>query len=100
MKRMRVMVLATLVPLLAGCTTAFAPTSMNVADLANVDFSNVQTMKQGESCATTILGLFTDGEAMVTTAARLGGISKVEVVEHKFSGNPLFSKQCVIVFGR
>lgn len=100
MRTFRLLLLAATLPLTAGCTTAFVPSSGNMATLDDVDFSQIATMRRGESCATTILGVFTQGEAMITTAAQNAGISKVELVEHKVSANPLYAQQCVIVFGR
>jgi hypothetical protein len=100
MRKIRWALLGTAIPLLSACTAAFVPASINTVDLTNLNFAEVDNMRRGEACATTILGLFTDGEAMITSAARNARISKVEVIEHKVSGNPLFSRQCVIVFGR
>lgn len=100
MRNIRPWALAALIPLLAGCTTAFVPSGTNIANLATVDFSTVDDMRRGEACSTTILGIFTQGDAMITTAAENGGISHVDIVEHKVSMNPFYSKQCVIVFGR
>jgi hypothetical protein len=100
MRKIQLAVIGILIPLCSACTAAFAPATMNTVSLNDLNFAEVENMRRGEACATTILGLFTDGEAMVTTAARNGRISRVEVVEHKVSGNPLFSRQCVIVFGR
>ncbi|MFN2533423.1 MAG: TRL domain-containing protein [Pyrinomonadaceae bacterium] len=57
-------------------------------------------MKQGESCATTYLGLFTDGSALISDAAKAGGLRKVDLVEYKMSSNPLFSRQCAVVYGQ
>jgi hypothetical protein len=73
---------------------------MNTANLQAVDFARLGQMKSGESCATTVLGLFTDGSALISDAAKAGGLRKVDLVEYKFSVNPLFSKQCVMVYGQ
>ena len=100
MRTTRFLALAALMPLAAGCTTAFVPSGVNLVSVDDVNFAEVANMKRGEACATTILGIFTQGEAMLTTAARNGGISRVELIEHKISANPLFAQQCVIVFGR
>lgn len=100
MRNIRLLTLAALIPLAAGCTTAFIPSGTNIANLSTVDFSAVDQMRRGEACATTILGIFTQGDAMITTAARSAGIRTVEIVEHKVSANPFYAQQCVIVFGR
>lgn len=99
MRRIRMLALAAIIPLTAACTTAFVPSSGNMVAIDQVDFTTIGNMKRGEACATTILGIFTQGDAMITTAARNAGISTVEIVEHKVSANPLFAQQCIIVFG-
>ena len=100
--RTRFLVVALLpaVLVLNACGAVFATNGMNTSDLQTVDFSKLGQMKRGESCATTILGLFTDGSSLISDAARSGGLRKVDLVEYKFSANPLFSKQCAIVFGQ
>jgi hypothetical protein len=85
---------------LSACNTAFVSNGMNTANLQTVDFARLNQMKSGESCATTILGLFTDGSAMISDAAKSGGLRRVDLVEYKISANPLFSKQCAIVYGQ
>lgn len=85
---------------LNACVSGFPANGMNNANLQAVDFSRVGQMKRGESCATTILGLFTNGSSLISDAAKAGGLKKVELVEYRGSANPLFSKQCAIVFGQ
>lgn len=85
--------------LLNACASGFVASGVNATNVATVDFSKVNRMKRGEACATTVLGLFTTGEAITTEAAKAGDISKVALLEHKFSGSPPFTKQCVIAFG-
>jgi hypothetical protein len=86
--------------LLTACGAAFASNGINTANLQTVDFARLSQMKSGQSCATTFLGLFTDGSAMISDAARAGGLRKVELVEYKITANPLFSKQCAMVYGQ
>ena len=83
----------------SACGAAYASNGINSANLQTVDFGRLSQMKTGESCATTFLGLFTDGSALISDAARAGGLRKVDLVEYKVSANPLFSKQCAIVYG-
>jgi hypothetical protein len=84
----------------SACSSAFMSNGMNTANLQTVDFGRISQMKSGESCATTILGIFTDGSAMISDAAKSGGLRRVELVEYKITANPLFSKQCAIVYGQ
>lgn len=88
------------VALTSACTSGFVSNGMNTANLQTVDFARLAQMKQGESCATTFLGLFTGGSSMISDAARAGGLRKVDLVEYKVSANPLFSKQCAVVYGQ
>ena len=85
---------------LSACSAAYTSNGINTANLQAVDFSRLSQMKSGQSCATTILGLFTDGSAMISDAARSGGLRKVDLVEYKISANPLFSRQCATVYGQ
>jgi hypothetical protein len=56
--------------------------------------------KQGQACATSILGLITTGDASVATAAKAGSISKVASVDHDFTNIVgVYSKYCVKVTG-
>lgn len=101
MRTARILMLAAAIPILmAGCVTAYVPTSTNMTSLEDVDFTEIGSMRRGEACATTWLGLFTQGDAMTTTAAQEAGIRTIQVVEHKISANIIFTKQCAIVFGR
>ena len=82
-----------------ACAAGFGSNGINTSNLQNVDFSRLSQMKSGQSCATTILSLFTDGSAQISDAAKAGGLKRVDLVEYKVSTNPLFSKQCATVYG-
>ncbi len=82
---------------LVGCTTLWTPV-INSTDLQSTDFS--ETMKQGESCQLYVLGLLGPfGNASVVDAAASAGISKVNVVDQKYSNYILFAQQCVVAYG-
>jgi hypothetical protein len=97
--RLRSLLLVPLAVASTACAAGYASNGMNTANLQTVDFSRLAQMKSGEACATTILGLFTDGSALISDAARQGGLKRVDLVEYKVSANPLFSKQCATVYG-
>lgn len=97
--RLRSILIVSLAVATNACAAGFASNGINTANLQTVDFSRLSQMKSGESCATTVLGLFTDGSALISDAARVGGLKRVDLVEYKVSVNPLFSKQCAIVYG-
>ena len=82
---------------LSGCTTIWTPV-INSTDLQSTDFS--ETMKQGESCQLYILGILGPfGNASVVEAAGNAGISKVNVVDEKWSNYIIYSQQCVVAYG-
>jgi hypothetical protein len=100
MMRIHKFILFSAVLVVSACSAAYTSNGINTANLQTVDFSRLSQMKSGESCATTILGLFTDGSAMISDAARIGGLRKVDLVEYKVTANPLFSRQCATVYGQ
>ncbi len=82
---------------LVGCTTLWTPV-INSTDLQTTDFS--KSMKQGESCQLYVLGFLGPfGNASVVEAAANAGISKVNVVDQKYSNYILFAQQCVVAYG-
>jgi hypothetical protein len=57
-------------------------------------------MKQGESCALTVLGVFgPNGDASVAAAARAGNISRVRYVDNRFENRILWHRFCVVAYG-
>lgn len=61
---------------------------------------NALGAKRGESCASSVLGLVTTGDASVATAAKNAGITKVAAVDHQFTDIlGVWAKYCVIVSG-
>ena len=56
--------------------------------------------KRGESCATSILGLVTTGNATASAAAKVAGITSLSAVEHNTSNIlGIYSKYCVHAIG-
>lgn len=57
-------------------------------------------MKQGEGCATQILGIVATGDASAAAAAKKAGITKIATVDGSNSNVlGVYSKYCVIVTG-
>lgn len=82
---------------LTGCTTMRTPV-INSTDLQTTDFS--KTMKKGESCQLYILGILGPfGNASVVEAAKNADISKVNVVDEKWSNYIIYSQECVVAHG-
>lgn len=58
------------------------------------------TTKQGQSCATNILGLVSTGDTSIIAAKKAGGIRRVSSVDYSQSGIlGVYGKTCVIVRG-
>ena len=56
---------------------------------------------RGESCATSILGVFASGDASIDAAKKSGGIAQVTVVDH--TANSIlgfYAKFCTVVYGK
>lgn len=61
---------------------------------------NVLGTKQGEACASSILGWVTTGDASVPEASKKAGITRVASVDHSFSNIlGIVATYCVIVTG-
>lgn len=73
---------------------------VNNTDLSKIDFSKVSAMKSGESCARWyfIFGPF--GTESLVTAAKNGGLSKVEVVDYKQESQFFVFSRCIVAYGR
>ena len=73
-------------------------------NLKDIDFSNVEKWKRGESCESYLLGLFGPlspgaGGSSVVDAVKKAKVSKVHVVEYSFSWPVVAAKYCTIVYG-
>jgi hypothetical protein len=56
---------------------------------------------QGESCATSILGLIATGDASIETAKKNGGIAQVTAIDHKSNSIlGFYAKFCTVVYGK
>lgn len=85
---------------LTGCSYDRSPL-LNTTDLNKVDFSTINSMKRGESCSSRILffiGPF--GSQEIVKAATSAKISKVEFVDYKTTSYVVYTKSCVIVYGK
>lgn len=57
--------------------------------------------KKGESCASSILGIVTTGDASIRSAADAAGIKNISSVDSSFMHIlGLYSKYCVVVSGK
>jgi hypothetical protein len=85
---------------LFGCTGLITPAATTYPVEGGVDFSQLGSMKRGESCSTTILGIFgPNGDATVASAARAGGIAQVRYVDNRIRNYILWYRFCVVAYG-
>jgi TRL-like protein family len=93
--------LAIALPLLTlACAAVMTPALTTYPVSGDVDFTQLTSMKQGESCSTTVLGIFgPDGDASVAAAATKAGIRQVRYVDNRIRNYILWYKFCVIAYG-
>jgi hypothetical protein len=83
-----------------GCAATITPAATTFPVTAEMDFAQLATMKRGETCALTILGVFgPNGDASVATAAQAGGITRVRYVDNRFENRFLWHRFCVVAYG-
>lgn len=107
MKLFRVLALAALAGVgVSGCSPIMGKPYGGGIAYSNVKFNertegqNAVGMKQGESCASAVLGIIATGDASVATAAKAAGITKVASVDGQNTNIlGIYSSYCVIVTG-
>jgi hypothetical protein len=93
--------LAIFTPLLImGCAAVMTPAATTYQVGGDMDFTQLASMRKGESCSTTILGIFgPDGDASVAAAATKAGIRQVRYVDNRIRNYILWYHFCVIAYG-
>jgi TRL-like protein family len=93
--------LTTALPLLTlGCAAVLTPAATTYSVPGDVDFTQLGSMKKGESCSLTVLGIFgPNGDASVATAASKAGITHVRYVDNRIRNYFLWYHYCVIAYG-
>lgn len=71
----------------------------NVVTIDATDLSQIDKMKKGEACRSSILFLFTFGNELITEAANNGGISNIKFVENTFKNYFVLFQSCIVVYG-
>lgn len=62
--------------------------------------SNDVGTKTGQSCASSILGVYGSGDASIAAAAKAGGITKISAVDSdNFGVLGVYAKNCTVVTG-
>src|SRR5690606_39830698 len=89
--------------LLQGCATTMHPVGILYTDVESgvAATSSPSGVRQGQACATSVLGLVALGDMSVETARKNGAVSMVTSVDVRRSGIPVFyTRYCTIVRGR
>ena len=96
--RSHLVVLLSLITL--GCAAVFTPAATTFPVGGDVDLTQLSSMKKGESCSLTVLGIFgPNGDASVAAAAAKAGIRRVRYVDNRIRNYFLWYHFCVIAYG-
>jgi hypothetical protein len=83
-----------------GCAGVFTPAATTYSVPGDLDFTQLASMKKGESCSLTVLGIFgPNGDASVAAAAAKAGIRQVRYVDNRIRNYFLWYHFCVIAYG-
>ncbi len=104
MKLRNVLLVFAIVAFMSGCAAQAATpvTGFLYSDVqAPVDVEgDAEPVREGESCATSILGLIATGDASIHAAMAEGGISRVATVDYASSGIlGIYAEFCTVVRG-
>lgn len=85
----------------SGCINYRQGVSSTV-DLTRSDFSNVQSLSQGEACRWRVLGLlsFNGRQSSIMHAIAKANIKRVYATDRRFESYVVVTRECVIVWGR
>lgn len=101
MKTLCLAVLSLALLTVSGCSVSPVAGAVNVAKWDGaVSNPGVQSLKSGEACAQSILGLVAFGDASIETAKKNAGITTVSTVDHATLNVLYFYGQyCTVVYG-
>ena len=98
----RIMLLALALVFLGGCSSKAGLVGAIYAGYTEGLTSTAQvSVKKGESCAMSILGLLAIGDASIDTARRAGGIRSISSVDEQYTNViGIYASKCTIVRGK
>jgi hypothetical protein len=108
MRKLALLAAALAAPALSGCAgLAFQARpvvgALSIYSKTNASEAVTQNAvgpKTGQSCATSVLGIVTQGDATVASAARAGGVKRIATVDHTFENIVgVYAVYCVVVTG-
>ena len=84
---------------LSACVATNTPV-MHTIELKDMDYSNIDNLKEGESCSVSILGLIGPfGDIKLTNAIKNGRITKLMNYDFNAQNYILAQRYCVRVYG-
>lgn len=84
--------------LFTGCAFKATPTAVTM-DVTKIDFSKLESMKQGEACVSNFLFFTTGYDKTLREAVADAGITDVKYVEEHNSPGIFASSRCLVVYG-
>lgn len=88
------------ISLLASCTYKYTPATSSMVNLTDYEIGNINSLKTGEACATSFMGIPSfESSTSVIDAMKNGGISKIKLVDKKVYNSFFVYKQCTVVHG-
>lgn len=101
MRPHRPLTIAALLAATSACTAMLTPAVTTYPVDAPVDYSQLATMKHGESCAVTYLFFFgPQGRATVAAAAQKAGLTHVRYVDNRYENQYWRQRYCVVAYGQ
>ncbi|MDO6681575.1 TRL-like family protein [Oceanobacter sp. 5_MG-2023] len=101
MKAINILIGSTVLLSLSGCSVSPVHGAFNFSKWdGSISNPSVSSVKSGESCARSVLGLIAFGNASIEAAKKAADISKVATVDHKTTNILYFyGEYCTIVYG-
>jgi len=101
MRSHQLLATAAMLTVTGACTATLTPAVTTYPAEAPVDYSQLATMKHGESCAVTYLFVFgPQGQATIAAAAQKAGLRRVRYVDNRYENQYWRQRYCVVVYGQ
>ena len=84
---------------LSACAVTHTPV-MHTIELKDMDYTNIDNLKEGESCSLSVLGLIGPfGDMKLTNAVKNGRITKLTNYDYNYQNYILAQRYCIRVYG-
>ena len=84
---------------LSACAATHTPVIQTI-ELKDMDYSNIDNIKEGESCSLSLLGLIGPfGDVKLTDAVKNGHITKITNYDFNAKNYVLIQRYCVRAYG-